>query len=136
MTRSIIITVGSLFLILLTAVTFAEDKVYTNDDLKPEPARASTLLEPVIKSSRHNTKTIDYQDLMKRSHQGSPDVNKRLTGPVVMKISKCQTLQEGLDDKKGSIGDTVLEVNGKGRTVEEICETLGQGCQYCSLATQ
>ena len=56
----------------------------------------------------------------------------RIDGPVPMKISGCQTLQENLDGKRGSIGDTVIEVSGRGRTVEEICETLGQGCQYCN----
>ena len=55
--------------------------------------------------------------------------------PVTVSISGCQTLQEALDGKTGNT-NAVITVRRKGRTIEEICETLGRGCKSCGEAPQ
>lgn len=224
-------------MLILPSVSFAEDKVYTNADLKPEPPSYSNSnyrpLEPLLKSSDFNpsfdelhryiegkltqvripeykiyltplspgmtteevkqrwgirirggfheeddkktwrvdtlnyeigvslyfnnnrlrgwkvynqprydvskdAKVIDYKDLMKGKSGSDIPVhpgNESVLGdePVTVSISGCQTLQEALDGKPGNT-NAVITVLRHGRTIEEICETLGQGCKACGEA--
>ena len=52
---------------------------------------------------------------------------------VNVSIKGCQTLQEAFDGKAGKT-DAGITVRGRGRTIEEICDTLGQGCKSCGEA--
>ena len=52
---------------------------------------------------------------------------------VAVSIAGCQTLQEALAGKAGNT-DAIITVRRRGRTIEEICDTLGQGCKSCGEA--
>lgn len=69
----------------------------------------------------------------KTEDKAKPLVNEN--EPVAVSISGCQTLQEALDGKDGNT-NAVITVRRKGRTIDEICETLGQGCKACGEAPQ
>ena len=85
-----------------------------------------------------DTNVINYRDLGKA--EGGNNIptqpgNGPSLGdePVAVSISGCQTLQESLDGWPGQT-DAVITVRRRGRAVEEICETLGQGCKSCTEA--
>jgi hypothetical protein len=50
---------------------------------------------------------------------------------VLMSISGCLTLQDGIDLKTGNKGDAVFRIVRHGRTIQQICDTVGQGCTSC-----
>ncbi len=52
---------------------------------------------------------------------------------VKISVKGCQTMQEAMDGKPGHT-DAVFTVLRHGRTIEEICDTAGQGCKYCGEA--
>ena len=52
---------------------------------------------------------------------------------VMVSIVGCPTLQEALDGKTGNT-NAVIAVIRHGRTIEEICDTVGQGCKSCGEA--
>jgi hypothetical protein len=105
--------------------------------------RGWQIYEQPLHSMPRRTNAVDYRKLMKRPYQDVPDSNKESLQPadkrkpfndqeqVVVKISGCQTLQEALDGKPGKT-DAEFPVLRHGRTIQEICETVGQGCRSCA----
>jgi hypothetical protein len=118
-----------LILAILFSSAFAGEKVFTNADLEKYTDRrpANGVPNPETRGR------VKFQAPAPNPVE-KPEMTPRFFGPVKMKISGCQTLQEGMDGKQGSLGEIVIDVNGKGRTAEEICDTLGQGCRSCSRA--
>ena len=53
---------------------------------------------------------------------------------VMVNIKGCPTLQDATDGRQGKT-DAVFSVLGHGRTIEAICETVGQGCKSCGEAS-
>lgn len=90
---------------------------------------------------RKDTNVIDYGDLTKGSRGGNvprQPVNEpalKDNEEVAVSISGCQSLQESLDGKAGNT-NAVITVLRHGRTMEEICDTLGQGCKSCGEVPQ
>jgi hypothetical protein len=76
-----------------------------------------------------NEKVNYYRDLKKEIGLLNEDEE------VKMSIRGCQTLQEALDGKPGRT-DAEFSVLRHGRTIQEICETVGQGCQSCEEVPQ
>ncbi len=62
---------------------------------------------------------------LKDSDQGREDEE------VEMSISGCPTLQDGIDGKTGNKGEAVFKIAKHGRTIQEICDTVGRGCKSC-----
>jgi len=65
--------------------------------------------------------------------QSNPPKQTRKEGQVLIYVSGCPTLQDAIDNKTGSNGSAVFWIERHGRTTEEICETVGQGCRTCNL---
>jgi len=133
----IVLMLAALLIPCLISPVKAEDKVFTNDDLlKYGGGEPAPVTKPAIPSDRRSYQQNSHRIQEQPGVVVQPVNSNRLIGPVKMKVSGCQTLQEGIDGKEGSIAETVIEVNGRGRTVEEICDTLGLGCQSCSMANR
>ena len=58
-------------------------------------------------------------------------IDQRINEEVLMSISGCPTLQDGLDEKKGNSGHAVFKILRHGRTIQELCDTVGRGCSTC-----
>lgn len=67
----------------------------------------------------------------------SPSYNvtdqRRENEKVLISISGCPTLQDGTDGKTGHKSHATFWIWRHGRTTEEICDTVGQGCKSCKL---
>jgi len=57
----------------------------------------------------------------------------RKEGEILISVSGCPTLQDAIDRKSGNNGSAVFWIPQHGRTINEICETVGQGCRSCKL---
>ncbi|MEW6584217.1 MAG: hypothetical protein AB1442_01250 [Nitrospirota bacterium] len=55
---------------------------------------------------------------------------------VLISISGCPTLQDGLDGENSQTGYATFWVVTHGRTTEEICDTVGRGCKSCKKLSQ
>jgi hypothetical protein len=62
----------------------------------------------------------------------SKEVNFQYTETGTFRIEGCQTLQQGLDGVPGTTNATIT-VDRRGRTNEQVCETLGSGCKACKF---
>lgn len=88
---------------------------------------------PPPSNAPKNSNVIDYKDLMKGKSGSEPQKEIHVFGEneeVNVSIKGCQTLQEAIDGKAGAT-DAVIAVLGHGRTIEEICDSVGRGCKSC-----
>jgi hypothetical protein len=124
-------------MLVFSSLSWAEDKVFTNEDLQKyqDKRKPSTTAKP--------GETITYEELMRRDGklQSTPKSEEKPkpvlseNEEVAVNISGCQTLQEALDGKAGNT-NAVITVLRHGRTIEEICDTVGRGCKSCSEAAK
>ena len=62
-------------------------------------------------------------------------VNKEIiNNEIELKIAGCPTLQDGLDNYKGSNGSEKFKIMTQGRTIQEICDSFGYGCGVCEVS--
>lgn len=91
---------------------------------------------PPSNAPKNSNNVIDYKDLMKGKSGSEPQKEIHVYGEneeVNVSIKGCQTLQEAIDGKAGAT-DAAIAVLGHGRTIEEICDTVGRGCKSCGEA--
>ncbi len=121
--------------LFLPRTSRGEDKVFTNEDLQKYQVKNNPPASAVPRE------TITYEELMRRSSKTptmpKPEEKPKLLlsedEPVNVGISGCQTLQEALDGKAGNT-NAVITVLRHGRTIEEICDSVGRGCKSCGEA--
>lgn len=62
-------------------------------------------------------------------------VSKADDQQVAIRLAGCPSLQDALggDSKRSSkrVDDGVVTINRKGRTIKDICDTVGYGCSVC-----
>lgn len=60
-------------------------------------------------------------------------VVKKSFDEITLYLSGCPTLQNGLDGKQGNRGEATVTILRDGRTLEQICDTVGRGCSVCRV---
>ena len=94
-------------------------------------------------TNRKDTNVIDYKDLMEKSRTDEKTTNEHVQEyrglkedeEIKVSIRGCQTLQEAIDRKPGNT-NAIISVIRHWRTIQEVCETLGQGCKACEEYTK
>ena len=122
-------------ILFFSSISRGDDKVFTNKDLQKysDDGKSSVIF---------NREAISSGELMKRS--GKPQNQDTPKKPedkpalqdnekVMVSMSGCRTIQDILDDKSGET-DKVIPVLRHGRTIEQICAKVGQGCKSCGEA--
>jgi hypothetical protein len=73
-----------------------------------------------------------YESLLKGKDidQGKEDEE------ILLSISGCPTLQDSIIDRRGNKGNAVVRLLRHGRTLQEICDTVGRGCLSCTRLLQ
>jgi len=112
------------FQLIICSGVLADDRVYTNEDLEKYNQRYSP---PEVKEKP----IVDYPML-----RGSVSVMKNEVRPILdkqirLRLEGCPTLQDGIDRRLRGKGKIEFDMNTKGRTLEEICTTVGAGCRVC-----
>lgn len=97
-------------------------------------SKSKEITEPTPKrNNTNNIKTIKYEDLIKNKKERLENQEHRFYDKVTINISGCPTLQNSLDEQKGNQGHAIAEISGDGRTLKEICNSVGRGCDSCLL---
>lgn len=107
---------------------------FENDKLIGWSGSKEITTEPTIKrNTTNNRKIIKYEDLIKNKKERLENQEYRFYDKVTINISGCPTLQNSLDEQKGNQGHAITEISGNGRTLKEICNSVGRGCDSCLL---
>ncbi|HXX80993.1 MAG TPA: hypothetical protein VEI46_05545 [Thermodesulfovibrionales bacterium] len=120
------ILIGIMFVLLFPLTVFSQGKVYTNEDLEryiPSSPQPSVVYYP---------RTIEPMREKKNVSIIPPIIEERkIDRPVLLETRGCPTLQDSLDGRSGGSGGGVVEIMSGGRTLQEICDSVGRGCRYC-----
>ena len=120
-------------MLFFSSNSWGEDKVFTNKDLKKysDDENPSVIFkrEAISSDEMKKRSVIPKNEDTPKKPEAKPALPDQ--DEVIVSISGCRTIQDILDDKSGET-NRVLRVLRRGRTIEQICATVGKGCKSCA----
>lgn len=112
---------------------FADDHIYTNDDLQKYYSSDHFVRKNFVVPDPDVKKVfVPAPDRKKVFIREPIRVFENVNSLVVkLHISGCPTLQNALDGSGGNSGYGDVEVLRRGRSLAELCESVGAGCLVC-----
>ena len=119
-----------LVLLVLGFVCFswAGDYVYTNEDLEKYQKHSDIFFKSP--SGKGDKVKVVHGNIEVNIMENKEIINNE----IELKIAGCPTLQDGLDNQKGSGGSAKFKIMTQGRTIQEICDSVGYGCRVCEVS--
>lgn len=120
--------VALIIVVLFPVVCWSEGKIYTNEDLEKYQGK-KIQVSPVVPEKQN--KNVEHGTILNIG-RGSvrEESNEKVNREINLYIAECPTYQSSFSTGDNSGGGTV-RVMSKGRSIEEMCASIGQGCKVC-----